>query len=206
VLLARATGVRGPVLEVGRRCLEIGEKLDNDNNRVLGYFTLGTAYLIEARFTEARDALRVGAAIVRDRRTVFTSLPWILAVLAEAHLALGEHAEALAAAQEGIDRGRDGGFFYYEACAQIALAQILLTAEGDVPRAKIEAALDRAEELVSSIEGRSLSPRILELRGRLAASLGDTPASERTLREALDLYRMIGATGHADRLAREIAA
>jgi class 3 adenylate cyclase/tetratricopeptide (TPR) repeat protein len=205
-LLAHATGIRGPVLEVGRRCLEIAEKLDNDNNRVLGYFTLGTAYLIEARFTEARDALRVGAAIVRDRRTVFMTLPWILAVLAEAHLALGEYAEALAAAQEGINRGRDGGCPYYEACAQIALAQISLTSEGDVPRAKIEAALDRAEKLVTSIDGRSLSPRILELRGRLAAVLGDTPAADQALREALDLYRTIGATGHAERLAREIAA
>jgi hypothetical protein len=67
---------------------------------------------------------------------------------------------------------------------------------------EIEAALDRAEELVTAIEGRSLSPRILELRGRLAAALGDTPASEQALRDALDLYREIGATGHADRLGR----
>ena len=46
-------------------------------------------------------------------------------------------------------------------------------------------ALDRAEELVISIEGRSLSPRILELRGRLAAAVGDTAVSERALRGAL---------------------
>jgi hypothetical protein len=86
------------------------------------------------------------------------------------------------------------------------LARILLATDGDPSRREIEAALDRAEELVASIEGRSLSPRILELRGRLAAALGDTAASEQTLREALDLYRVIGATGHAARLAREISA
>jgi hypothetical protein len=40
----------------------------------------------------------------------------------------------------------------------------------------------------------------------LAAALGDAPGSEGALREALDLYREIGATGHAGRLAREIAA
>jgi hypothetical protein len=78
--------------------------------------------------------------------------------------------------------------------------------DGDLPRVEIEAALDRAEELVASVEGRSLSPRILELRGRLAAALGDAPGSERALREALDLYREIGASGHAKRLGREIAA
>jgi hypothetical protein len=49
-----------------------------------------------------------------------------------------------------------------------------------------------------------LRPRILELRARLAAAVGDAPSSDRTLREALDLYRAISATGHADRLAREL--
>jgi len=73
-----------------------------------------------------------------------------------------------------------------------------------VPRAEIEAALDRAAELVAMIEGRSLSPRILELRGRLAAALGNTSGAGQGLREALDLYREIGATGHAERLVLEI--
>jgi len=99
-----------------------------------------------------------------------------------AHLALGERTEALAAAREGIDRGRDAGPRYSEASVQIALAQILLSADGDLPRVKIEAALDRTEELVASVEGHLLSPRILELRGRLAAALGDTPAADRVLR------------------------
>jgi hypothetical protein len=73
-------------------------------------------------------------------------------------------------------------------------------------RAEIESALERAEHLVASIEGSALSPRILELRGRLAAAVGDAPSSDRTLREALNLYRTIGATGHAERLARELDA
>lgn len=73
-----------------------------------------------------------------------------------------------------------------------------------MPRAEIASALDRAEQLVESIAGRSLSPRILEQRGRLAAALGDVLAANRTLREALDLYRAIGATGHAERLATEL--
>jgi hypothetical protein len=44
------------------------------------------------------------------------------------------------------------------------------------------------------------------MRGRLAAALGDAPTSDRALRQALELYRAIGATGHAERLAREIGA
>ena len=107
---------------------------------------------------------------------------------------------------KGIDLGSAGGCLYYEALAQLALAAALLATDCVVPRAEIESALERAEHLVASIEGRALSPRILELRGRLAAAVGDAPASDRTLREALDLYRAIGATGHAERLARELDA
>ena len=132
-------------------------------------------------------------------------LAYVLAVLARAHLALGERTEALAAARDGSDRGRNGGCRYNEAAAQLALVQILLATDGEVPRVEIEAALDRAEQLVAAVEGRSLSPRILELRGRLAAALGDAPGSERALREALDLDREMGATGDADRLAQTLA-
>ncbi len=84
------------------------------------------------------------------------------------------------------------------------LAAALLGTDGVVPRAEIESALERAEQLVESIDGRVLSPRIIEMRGRLAAALGAAPASDRALRQALELYRNIGATGHAERLTREL--
>jgi hypothetical protein len=93
---------------------------------------------------------------------------------------------------------------YYEALVQLALAAALLATDRVGPHAEIESALERAEHLVVSIEGRALSPRILELRGRLAAAVGDAPSSDRTFREALDLYRAIGPTGHAERRAREL--
>jgi len=87
-----------------------------------------------------------------------------------------------------------------------AQGHTLLATDGVVPRAEIESALARAEQLVESIAGRSLSPRILEQHGRLAAALGDAPAADRALREALDLYRASGAAGRAERLGREIGA
>jgi tetratricopeptide (TPR) repeat protein len=202
--LAYRYGGTESVLEHGRRSLEIAEKLDNETSRVFAYFALGAAHLIDAQPAAAREALRESAAIARDRRSQVPFVPQVLAVLAEAHLALGERAEALAAAREAVDLANAGGCGYYEAHAQLALAAALLATDGVVPRAEIESALSRAEHLVESIEGRSLSPRILEMRGNVAAALGDAPASERVLRQALDLYRAIGATGHAERLAREI--
>jgi len=42
--------------------------------------------------------------------------------------------------------------------------------------------------------------------GRLAAALGDDAAAGDSMRRALELFRELGATGHADRLARELGA
>jgi adenylate cyclase len=193
-------------LEHGRRSLEIAEKLDNEASRMAAYAALGLANLVDGQPAAARDAFRESATIARDRRVVRALVPLVLAGLAEAHLALGEPTEAVATAREGIDLGNTGGCLYNEALAQLALAAALLARDCVGPRAEIESALERAEHLVASIEGRALSPRILELRGRLAAAVGDAPSSDRTFREALDLYRAIGATGHAERLARELDA
>ena len=128
-----------------------------------------------------------------------------MATLAEAHVALGERAEALVAAREAIELAGIGGNRYPEAWANLALVAALLI-DGAADRAEIESALERADELVLSIHAGSLAPRVLEMRGRLASALGKAAASDRTLNEALDLYRGIGATGHAERLARELGA
>src|SRR5262249_39259084 len=205
-MLACTCGCADPALERGGRSLEIAEKLDNEASRMCAHATLGWASLVEGQAAAARDALRESAAIARDRRVMRGFLPEVLAALAEAQLALGERSEALATAREAIELGNAGGCCYFEASAQLALARALLATDDAVPRAEIESALARAEQLVASIEGRSLSPRILELRGRLAAACGDAPAAKRALREALDLYRAIGAAGHAERLARELGA
>ncbi len=49
-----------------------------------------------------------------------------------------------------------------------------------------------------------LSPFILEERARLASLRGDPGAHQRELREAHRLYTEMGATGHSERLAREL--
>jgi tetratricopeptide (TPR) repeat protein len=205
VQLAYACG-GGELLEHARLALEIAEKLDNDASRVVAHQNLGLAHLLDGQASAARDALRQSAAIARERRTLRSSLAWVLAELAEAHVALGERAEAVAAAREAIEIASAGGCRYYEADAQLALARALLAPEGALPRAEIEAALARAEQLVESVAARALSPRILELRGRLATAQRDAPVAGRLLRQALALYRQLGATGHAERLARELGA
>jgi len=202
--LARLRGGAESVLERARRSLDIAEQSGNQSNRVVAYFALGAGYLVEGQPAPSRDALREGVAIAREHGASKAIVPWLLALLAEAHLALGERSEAVATAREGIELACAGACDFYEAQAQLALAAALLPSNGVVPRDEIESALARAEQLVESLAARSLSPRILEVRGRLAAALEDARASTGLLREALALYREIGANGHAARLEGEL--
>jgi adenylate cyclase len=203
--LAYTRGDTASVLHHGRRSLEIAKKINKDSSLVIGYFSLGNSYLMAGQATDACEALLASAGVARDRSTFVAFLPQVLSVLAEAQLAVGEREAAEASAREAIDRASAGGCDYYEAHAQISLARVLLRDDAPAPVAEIETALDRAEELVERTGGRSLSPRILELRGRRAAARGDGKAADGLLREALELYRAIGATGHAARLARALA-
>ena len=204
-MLAHACGIGESIVERGRRALEAAEKLDNEASRTFAYVVLGYGHLLGEQPLAAREALRSSIKISQDHRTGRQMLPLTLATLSEAHLALGERTEALATAQEAIRLGSAGGCHYYEAQAQLALSAALLATDGPIPRAEIESALARAEFLVESIAARALSPQILEKRGRLAAVLGDATTSGHLLREALDLYRNIGAVGHAARLEKELS-
>jgi len=65
-------------------------------------------------------------------------------------------------------------------------------------------ALDAASALAEEMNARSFEPFICEERARLARAAEDSAAFERELREAHRLYAEMGATGHAERLAREL--
>jgi hypothetical protein len=78
---------------------------------------------------------------------------------------------------------------------------VLRTLGGATARADIEGELDQAEQLLHSTGARSYEPEILEERGALASCLGDTVRGDELRAEAAALYRKLGATGHAKRLA-----
>jgi len=61
-----------------------------------------------------------------------------------------------------------------------------------------------AAELVRLSGARLCQPRVHEARAELASLQGDRARREAELREARRLYTEMGATGHAERLAREL--
>jgi hypothetical protein len=65
--------------------------------------------------------------------------------------------------------------------------------------------LGRAAELIEEFGARVYRPQICEERAELARLRGGDATYQRHLREAHRLYTEMGATGHAERLARELA-
>jgi hypothetical protein len=68
----------------------------------------------------------------------------------------------------------------------------------------IEASLSRAEDLVRETGARLVLPFLHEERAGLARALQRPSDADRELREAHRLYTEMAATGHAERLAREL--
>ena len=102
--------------------------------------------------------------------------------------------------EEAVSEASRLGTLGYELCASVAKSRILLALGEDGE--EIEATLSRASELIAETGGRSYEPQVRELRARLAQARGDATTAGRELREAHRLYTEIGATAHAERLAR----
>ena len=90
----------------------------------------------------------------------------------------------------------------WEIFARLARARVLRTLDGAAARSEIESSLDRADDLVVRTGARAFIGLIREERARLADVLGD----EEGLAAAKRKFTEASATGHAERLARELDA
>ncbi len=83
-------------------------------------------------------------------------------------------------------------------------ADLLLEIDGAAAEEAVERELQTVQAHVDDTGAVMYLPRIHEVRAHLARLLGDQDDYESKLREAHRLYTDMGATGHAERLAREL--
>jgi hypothetical protein len=153
----------------------------------------------------AIEALERSLTISRERRAAVEGDALRLALLGESYLGLGDGERARGLVEEGLALAHARGQPALEAHARLALARVLLGSAGPAARAEIEAALARALELALGMAGKAYEPLVHVELAELARQSGDQEAHERELREAHRLFTEIGATGHAERLAGELA-
>jgi tetratricopeptide (TPR) repeat protein len=191
-----ATGLRH-----GRESLEHAERAGSPFVQATAYHALGRAHLAAGEPRAALEALEHGQALPLSGDFV----PLHLAYMAEAQLGLGDGEAARATVDQAIQLAQAAGTRAWEARAHLTRARILRALDGAAARVAIEACLGRAETLVAETGARAQTPFVIEERARLAMVLGDTSGGARLLQEARRAFDATGATGHAARLASDLA-
>jgi ABC-type transporter Mla subunit MlaD len=160
---------------------------------------------MRSQWRRAIEATERSRAIARDGRTGVEAEALRLALLGEAHLGLGDRERAKVLVQEGLEIARAQGHVPGEMHASIGLARVLLGSADPAARAEIEAALGRALELAHETGAKAHEPLVHVELAELARQSDDQEGQHRELREAHRMFSEIGASGHAERLAGELA-
>jgi tetratricopeptide (TPR) repeat protein len=199
-LLSRMGDVRGALAAAGRSVAS-AEEVGSFIALVNAYAHHGMALLLDGEFAAAEERLEVALEIARKNRVWITLEGDFMALLAEAKLGLGNGDGAKETVDRAVESTRRTDTPPFELHARLVCARVLRTLGGATARADIEGELDQAEQLLHSTGALSYEPEILEERGALASWLGDAVRGEQLRAEAVALYRKLGATGHAERLA-----
>ncbi len=203
-LLARWAEDPSSVVGQAQQSIELAEKNGSPLSLIIALNGLGQALLASGNGGAAAEILERAVALCRERRVLLSWLPWYLAGLADAHLAGGDADAAREAADEAIALAQRIGTPIFEAEGWLSQARALLASRGAEARPDVEAALARAESLIEETGAHSLQPLVHEQRASLAKLAGDAEACTAQLRKAHRLFVEIGATGHAERLAKEL--
>ena len=195
-LLARLAGDDTDTTLSALEAAQIAEETGNVAFWVAALEGLGLAHLAAGRAAAAIEAFDKGLALSRERRSGLWLEASVLAHLALAHLAAGDQRAAIAAAGEAVEVSRRRSARVDECLALLTRGQVGRSSGGsaEVVGADLAAALTLAGE----VGALTYEPFIREELGRLHAD-------ESELRGAVRLYTAIGATGHARRLAAELA-
>jgi class 3 adenylate cyclase/tetratricopeptide (TPR) repeat protein len=188
------------------RCLEaveLGERQGDLFNRTITTLHLGWAQLMHGDAAGAVESLLRVDQLQRERGVGSNHLNLGQGLLAEALLAAGDATRARIVANRCT---AELDAWVWELRAHLSRARVLRALDGADARVEIEASLTRADLLLEWSGARAFAPFIVEERARLAAVLGDEAGAANLLRQARVLFAEVEATGHVERLTRELGA
>jgi class 3 adenylate cyclase len=187
-----------------RRAVELADKVGGSLARVYARDRLGSVLVHAGEWHAAEAELGLALDLARQARSWLLGEASILAHLAEARLGAGDAEQAHRTALEAIQAGRRRQTPVWEAQAHLALARVLLVRFGANAQNEIESALGECGALVERTEARVYEPHIHEVRADRFRLLDDVGSRLAELREAHRLFTEMGATGHAERVAKEL--
>jgi class 3 adenylate cyclase/tetratricopeptide (TPR) repeat protein len=196
-LLAWLSGDRGDTSAAVVDAVKVAEESGNPASLVLALEAAALSHLMAGRAAEAANLCERALALAHEKRSGLFATGSVLSHLALAQLAVGDCAAAATTADVAVETSHGQGARVHECLALLTRAHV--AAQRSAAHAGMAAAdLAEALRLVWDTGALTYEPFIREEMGRLHGE-------GRELREALRLYTAIGATGHARRLAVELA-
>jgi tetratricopeptide (TPR) repeat protein len=185
-------------------CLQIAEKLGSTFSQVHALGGMAHAQSEQSLWKDAIASLRRALDLAREHRTAREAEAGLLVRLADAYRGDGQLERARETIAEALAVAEERGARFAELEGNLVLARVLVDADNAAAEAAVTEALDRARDRVEEFGARAYAPVVLVERARLASLLRDEDSRAVHLREAHRLYTEMGATGHAERLAREL--
>jgi class 3 adenylate cyclase/tetratricopeptide (TPR) repeat protein len=203
VYLARLGGNVVRPLDHARAAVELADKAGNAFAVAFANWALGMAHALAEEWPPAIRAFESALMLTRDHRTWLIIEPTLLAYLAESYAGAGETQLARARAEEALALAQQRETRIQEIDAQLALVRVRRRG-GISARTVIEAALGRVLALVRETGARGFEPHVHLERAELHRLTGDVDAGKSELTKAHRLFVEMGATGHADSVAKEL--
>ncbi len=191
-------------LPQAERAVELAEEGQLPFSLALSCLALGKAYLSEKRWREAAGAIQHAMDVTQTRETAFHWKTEMLGALAETLVETGDGVAALARAREAVALSEQHGLRAALISNRIALVRALLRTERMAGKEEIEASLEQARTLIADSGAVAYAPAVHVEAANLARLDGNDTAYDREVREAHRLLSEMGATGHAERLAKEL--
>jgi hypothetical protein len=160
--------------------------------------------VLNGQWPEAIETLTQSLDDMRKRHVNLPDEAWALALLAEAYAGTGSMERARESADQAVDCARQRQVPVWEIHALLARARVLRMTDGAAGAPRIADDLRAAEALITRTEAHAYTPFVHEERAQLARLAGDAATCQRELHAAHQLFATMGATGHAERLAKEL--
>jgi class 3 adenylate cyclase/tetratricopeptide (TPR) repeat protein len=193
-------------LACARRAIAAAEKTPSPMMQVYSNLTASMARYWAGAFESAESCAEQALEVSREAGIGVVDQSLMLALLAAARAALGEPEDARTLSERAVALAdhRQGGAL--SVVVRLYRLQALLAAGEVASTEEIAGTLQDLERWIEERSWDGYRPFAHVGRAELARRRRDDADRERHLREAHHLFTEMGATGHAERVARELAA
>jgi tetratricopeptide (TPR) repeat protein len=188
----------------GRQAVEIAERVGSSMQRAHAASVHGMALAASGDWSGASAEGERIRAIAAESGVALEWQLLALFILSAARLGQGDPESAREMGREAVRLAREHGVALGEVPSLYYLMRALLRPEASPELDEAEAVLSEAMERLRATSTYAWEPLLREQAAEIARLRGDLPLRERELREAHRLFVEMGATGHAERLAREL--